>query len=94
MELLDKAKIALRITDEVFEPEILMLIEASKMDLEESGINVESMLEDDIIQTAIVFYVKSYFGYDNSDSEKQLRAYERLKTKLALASRWKTNEVK
>lgn len=91
MDLLDKAKIALRVTEDAFEPEINMLIEAAKLDLEESNINVEAMADDELIHTAVVFYVKSHFGYDNSDSEKQLRAYERLKTKLALASRWQTD---
>ncbi|MBF4500231.1 DNA-packaging protein [Savagea sp. SN6] len=86
MALLDKCKIALRVSADVFDDEIKMLIEAGKLDLEESGINVD--LDDELIETAVIFFVKSSFGYDNKDSEKQLRAYERIKRKLALSSRW------
>lgn len=86
MELLSKIKIALRVDSDVFDDEITMLIEAAKLDLEESGIKPD--LTDSLVNTAILMFVKSNFGYDNLDSGKQLRAYEAIKRKLALASRW------
>lgn len=86
MELLQKNKIALRISTDAFDDEIKMLIGAAKLDLEESGINVD--LNDELINASIVFFVKAHFGYDNLDSGKQLRAYEACKRKLALGSRW------
>ena len=86
MELLNKVKIALRVDSDVFDDEIILLIEAAKLDLEESGIKPD--LTDSLVNTAILMFVKSNFGYDNLDSGKQLRAYEAIKRKLALASRW------
>jgi len=86
MTLLDQAKIALRVDNEAFDEEIEMLIEAAKLDLQESGIDLSS--NDGLINTAIIMFVKSNFGYDNLDSGKQLRAYEAIKRKMALASRW------
>ena len=86
MTLLDKTKIALRVDNDAFDEEIAMLIDAAKSDLQESGIDLS--VEDGLIDTAILMFVKSNFGYDNLDSGKQLRAYEAIKRKLALGSKW------
>ena len=86
MTLLDQAKIALRVDNEAFDEEIEMLIEAAKLDLQESGIDLSS--NDGLINTAIIMFVKSNFGYDNLDSGKQFRAYDAINRKMAPASRW------
>ena len=86
MELIDKVKIALRLDKTVFDSEVEMLIEGAKLDLEESGVDVD--LNDELVQTAIVFFVKAYFGYDNKDSDRQVRAYHSVRNKLKLGTRW------
>jgi len=92
MELLNKVKIALRVDTDVFDDEINLLIEAAKLDLKTSG--VEPDLTDSIVNTAIVFYVKSNFGYDNLDSGKFLRSYNGIKHKLRNHSNYQIGDDK
>lgn len=88
MEFKDTVKVALRIAPDVtiYDSEIFGLIEAAKIELEESNIDVS--IDDELIRTAIIMFVKSHFGYDNTDSEKQLRAFRAIQRKLALEGRW------
>ncbi len=51
--------------------EINMLINSAKKDMERLNIDVENHLSDDLIISAIMMYVKAYFGNTNT-KEKEL----------------------
>lgn len=68
--------------------EINMLINAAKLDLERLGIKID--IDDNLIQTAIVMFVKANFG--NTDiKEKELaqRTYSLLCNNLSLTTKYK-----
>lgn len=87
--MLEKVKIALRITASDYDDEILMLIDAAREDLRISGVSA-SVLDvaepSPLIERAIVTYCKAHFGMDNPDSEKFIRSFESLERHLALSS--------
>ena len=83
-DILEDAKVALRVSTNRFDGEIETLIEACKVDLSMAGVTVVDE-EDPIIKRVIILYVKANFGYDNPDSEKFQRSYDMLKCSLALA---------
>lgn len=70
--------------------EIKMWIKASILDLNRMGIDTTSYLDNDLIRSAIIMYVKSNFG--NTDiKEKELarKAYDSLCQNLSLSSDYK-----
>lgn len=81
--MLEKIKLALRISNNVFDSEIADLIESAKLDMNISGI-VKLDITDPLIQQAIKIYCKANFGLDNKDSEKYQKSYDMLKQHLAL----------
>ena len=82
--MLDKVKLALRISGTVFDLEIQDLIDAAKLDLQISGV-VKVDEEDALIQRAIIVYCKANFGYDNNEAERFQKSYDMLKQHLSLA---------
>lgn len=87
MEFKDKVKLSLRVDNDIFDNEIEMLISAAVDDLISTGIKAD--LTEDLVQTAVIMYVKALFGYDNKDSNKQMIVYDSIKRKLALSKEWK-----
>lgn len=86
MALLDDVKRELRISSTAFDAEVLDLIESAKMDLMQSGVVEEKIIEtDSLIKRAIIFYCKAYFGYDNPDAQRFYDSYRMLETHLALS---------
>ena len=81
--MLEHIRLALRLTDEVFDGEIKALIEACKADLKTSGV-VHINDSDPLILQAVTLYCKGHFGYADI-GEKYLQVYESLKTPLRLA---------
>ncbi len=83
--MLNKVKLALRISNTAYDSEITDLINACKKELELAGIASSNIVDTDgiIIQT-IISYCKAYFGYDNPDAERYIRSYESLKSFLCL----------
>lgn len=79
-ELIEKLKVRLRIT--ILDEEVEDLVKACQKDLEISGIYGE--FDDPLYYQAIVLYLKAYFGYNDKQEEFQ-RAYEALKTSMALS---------
>ena len=59
--MLENIKLALRIEGDLFDNELAGLISACKKDLEISGVVVDD--SDPLIERAVVFYCKAYFGY-------------------------------
>ena len=90
--LLDKVKLALRVSASAFDEEITDLIAAAKADLRLVGVNVsedeegspEQKAGDPLIERAVILYAKAEFGY-NSDGERYRKAYDYLKCALSLA---------
>lgn len=80
-ELLDKAKLALRITTTAFDQEISDLLDASLLDMGVAGVEVPAEADALITQAAIT-YVKMRFGSpDEYPSLKQ--SYDEQKAQLA-----------
>jgi uncharacterized phage protein (predicted DNA packaging) len=87
MALLDDVKKALRVSNVDHNTEIEDLIAAAKHDLKITGLEAEVVDETDpLIKRAIITYCKAYFGYDNPDMERLVRAYESLKSHLTLSN--------
>ncbi|MDD3173361.1 MAG: head-tail connector protein [Herbinix sp.] len=97
--LIDDVKQTLRINTTALDTEVNDIIESAKVDLVLSGILKSKTVEDDIegydslIKRAIIFYTKANFGLDNSDSEKYQKAYDSLKTHLALSQEYTVEAV-
>lgn len=79
--MFENIRLALRITDDVFDKEIYFLMLSCKADLITAGIAYDE--DDPLIQQAIILYAKGHFGYADA-GERYLAAYESLKTPLRL----------
>jgi hypothetical protein len=87
MALIDDVKMSLRIKNAAYDTDIQDLIDACKVDLSISGVEIIDEAEP-LTTQAIKLYCKANFGYDeNSDKFKQ--AYESLKVVMALSSDYK-----
>ena len=85
MALIDDVKKVLRISSDAFDTEVTDLIEAAKIDLRISGVDV--IVETDaLIKRAISIYCKANFGYDNADADRLIESYQSLKQHLAVSS--------
>ena len=92
MAILDDIKNELRISGTDHDTEITSLINAAKLDLEESG--VKKVVDTDYLtKMAIVLYSKAYFGYDNAEAERFIQAYENLRVKLSVASDYNAYKI-
>ena len=81
--MLERVKLALRITTNKLDSEINELIHAAKIDLSISGVrNINEA--DPIIIRAVILYCKANFGLSNADSEKYQNSYDLLKMSLKL----------
>lgn len=92
-ELLKLSKQSLSIiqTSTVKDDEIKMYINAAINDLERQGIEIR--LNNPLIKSAIVIYVKSNFGnVDIKEKERSERAYNQLCNNLSLSSGYKAVE--
>lgn len=86
--MLEDVKQALRIrsSQDGFDQEVQDLIEAAKMDLQQSGISAEKAESDDpLIKRAVITYCKGNFGIDNTKADQFNDAYVMLKQHLSLA---------
>ena len=73
----------LRVTGDVFDSEIEMLMDAAKADMQRVG--VDSMAVDygePLANTAIICYCKARFGFDNPDSDRYELLYRQMVTDL------------
>lgn len=95
--MLEDVKKSLRITDNDFDDEITLLIEAAKEDLESSGVasyyfitkneitgEEKEKVDNKLLRLAIILYCKTFFGFDNPESEKYNNAYEHIKKKVSI----------
>lgn len=97
-DLLEEAKQFLSIvkTSKSKDKEIKILIEAGKLELTRSGINIyynydkKDETYDILIETAILFFVKANFGnVDIKEKEYALRTFNTLEQSLSLSEGYK-----
>ena len=92
MALIDDVKTNLRIKSTAFDTaEIQPIIDACKVDLKLSGVNVFKD-GDPLLQRAIVLYAKANFGF-STDSERYQKAYDMLKNSMALSGDYNTGVI-
>lgn len=86
--MLEKVKLALRVTTDAFDSELLELIEAAKLDLGIAGVVVPEEV-DAIVSRAITTYCKIHFG--EPDEYDRLKAsYDEQKAQLSMATGYTT----
>jgi len=83
MALIDKCKMALRVTTTAYDTEISEYIEAAKLDLGIAG--VETVTEDSLINKAIMTYVRMSFG-SPTDYDRLKASYDEQKAQLQNAT--------
>ncbi len=95
--MLDKVKMALLISSEDFDEEILDLIGAAVLDLNIAGVDDSTVVSDNPTDKLIVRAICSYCGYqfelvhgslDRSDAFK--RSYDEQKSQLGMSSGYTT----
>lgn len=82
--MLAKAKMALRITTDAYDDEILDLIDAAGLDLGIAGVVLPEEL-DTLCQRAILTYVRMNFG-SPSDYDRLKASYDEQKAQLRTAT--------
>lgn len=84
--MLEKIKLALRLTTDAFDAELTDLINAAALDLGLVGIALPELLANDaLIVTAIVTYVRCHFG-SPSDYDRLKASYDEQKAQLQTAT--------
>lgn len=81
--MLDKVKLALRITTDAFDTELTDLIEAAKLDLGIAGVVLSEA--DAVVTRAIITYCKMSFGLPE-DYDRLKRSYDEQKAQLSNAT--------
>lgn len=79
--MLEKVKLALRISTDVFDSEITALINAAKLDLGIAGVELPNE-QDAICELAVITFCKMHFG-EPGDYDRLKRSYDEQKAQLA-----------
>lgn len=88
--MLDKVKLALRITTTAFDTELTILINAALLDLGLAGVNeFESTTTDALIIRAVITYCKVHFG-EPDEFERLKESYDEQKAQLSMATGYTT----
>lgn len=82
--MLEKVKMALRISTTAYDEELADLIEAAKQDLGIAGVVLQSSL-DEICGRAVITYCKMSFGLPE-DYDRLKRSYDEQKAQLVTAT--------
>ncbi len=86
MTLLEKTKLALRVTVNNYDSDLSDLIDAAKLDLGIAGVELPSSL-DAICERAIITYVKVHFSALSDGEYARLKAsYDEQKAQLGTAT--------
>lgn len=90
MALLDKVKVALRVTTTSYNDEITDLIAAAKLDLGLAGVELPDEL-DELCERAVITYCRLNFSFPNADRisgsyDRLKAAYDEQKSQLASAT--------
>lgn len=85
-EALDKIKLSMRITTDVFDDEINDLMNAALADLGIAGANGESVnITDPLVLRAVATYCQMHFGFPD-DYDRLKRSYDEQKAQLSMAT--------
>ena len=82
--MLEKVKMALRITTDAFNDELNDLIDAAKLDLGIAGVVVPQTI-DAICTRAVITYCKIHFG-EPDDYDRLKASYDEQKAQLSMAT--------
>lgn len=100
MALLDKVKVACRVTSDAFDDELTDMISAAFADLGITDIRPELLTEenvDPLVQRAVLTYCKMNFGYATLSEDQYSRlkeSYDEQKSQMLMSSTytdWSTN---
>ena len=80
-DMLASAKMALRISTDAFDPEILQLLEAALLDMGVAGVMIPSET-DELVRRAAITYVRMHFGQPD-DYDRLKASYDEQKGQLA-----------
>lgn len=83
LSMLEKVKMALRITTSAYDDELTDLIESAKLDLGVAGVISDSV--DELLERAIITYCKCNFGLPE-DADRLKRSYDEQKAQLSNAT--------
>ena len=86
--MLEKVKLALRITTNAFDSELNDLIDAAKLDLGIAGVDIPDEI-DAIVSRAITTYCKVNFG-EPDDYDRLKASYDEQKAQLSMATGYTT----
>lgn len=85
--MLERVKLALRLSTEDFDSELLDLIQASLSDLGVAGVVLPDDASDPLIVDAVICYCKLNFGTINDNTAYRLKkAYDEKKAQLVTAT--------
>lgn len=88
MTMLQKVKMALRITTDAFDDELNDLMKAAVLDLDIAGVDSDHGV-DEIITRAIITYCKCNFGQPD-DYDRLKASYDEQKAQLSIATGYTT----
>lgn len=83
--MLNKVKLALRLTTNAYDDEIEQLIDAAIADLGIAGVNANLLVDDALIIRAVITYCRVNFG-SPSDYDRVKASYDEQKAQLQSAS--------
>ena len=86
--MLSKVKLALRITTNAFDSELIDLIAAAQLDLGIAGVTLPETI-DEMVTRAIITYCKMSFGLPE-DYDKLKKSYDEQKAQLVTATGYTT----
>ena len=86
--MIDKVKLALRITTNAFDDEISDLIEAALKDLGIAGVTNDDTT-DPLIIRAVITYCKCHFG-EPDEYDRLKRSYDEQKAQMSMATGYTT----
>lgn len=82
--MLEKVKMALRISTDAYDDELTDLIKAAELDLGVAGVVVDTEI-DELITRAVITYCKCNFGLPE-DADRLKRSYDEQKAQLSNAT--------
>lgn len=86
--MLEKVKLALRITTDAYDSELNDLIDAAQLDMGIAGVTIPTEL-DALVSRAIVTYCKIHFG-EPDDYDRLKSCYDEQKAQLSMATGYTT----
>lgn len=95
MALLDKVKVACRVTTTAYDDELADLIEAGLADLNITDIDSDLLVNgselDPLVQRAVITYCKMNFGYLSDEQYQKFKAsYDEQKAQMLMSSNYTT----